>query len=203
VVTASAGQMTIPAQVSGLAATPTSNSAVRLNWSAQTGISAATSFTVQYRVTGSSSWTFSVSGVAGTTATISGLTAATSYDFAVIGLNTVGAGSASATVTGVTLATSGSVTSITFNLLPSGTYTHGSGAIGVNAQVAPASSAIQFGFSPSATTPPSSWAAATFVNTNLWGAYVNTPATAGTWYTWTEGLDGSASTVSSSSFLVQ
>jgi hypothetical protein len=41
------------------------------------------------------------------------------------------------------------------------------------------------------------------VNTNLWGAYVNTPATAGTWYTWAEGLDGSTLTVSTSSFLVQ
>jgi hypothetical protein len=41
------------------------------------------------------------------------------------------------------------------------------------------------------------------INSNLWGAYVPTPATAGTWYTWAEGLDGSAPTVSSTSFLVQ
>jgi hypothetical protein len=203
VVTASAGQVTLPSQVSGLAATATSSSTVQLSWSAQTGTSAASSFTVQYRVTGSSSWTFSVAGITGTTDTISGLTAATNYDFSVIGVNSAGAGSASATVTVVTLAASGSVTSITFNLLPSGTYTHGSGAIGVNALVSPASAAIQFGFSPSATTPPSSWTAASFVNTNLWGAYVNTPAAAGTWYTWAKGLDGSALAVSTSSFMVQ
>jgi hypothetical protein len=103
----------------------------------------------------------------------------------------------------VTQAATGSVSSITFNLLPSGTYTHGSGAIGVNAQVSPAASTIQFGFSSSATTPPSSWTTAILVNSNLWGAYVNTPATAGTWYTWAEGLDGSALSVSTSSFLVQ
>ena len=135
--------------------------------------------------------------------TISGLAAATSYDFSVIGVNSAGAGAASVTATAVTQAASGSVSSITFNLLPSGTYTHGSGSIGVNAQVSPAASAIQFGFSLSATTPPASWTTAILVNTNLWGAYVNTPAAAGTWYTWAEGLDGSASTVSASSFLVQ
>jgi hypothetical protein len=202
-VTASAVPGTVPSQVIGLAATPVSSGVIQLSWTAQTGVSAATTFTVQYRVTGSTSWTSSVPGVVGAADTVSALAAATSYDFSVIGVNSAGAGPASATVTVVTQAASGSVSSITFNLLPSGTYTHGSGSIGVNAQVLPAASAIQFGFSPSATTPPSSWTAAILVNTNLWGAYVNTPATAGTWYTWAEGLDGSASTVSTSSFLVQ
>jgi len=28
------------------------------------------------------------------------------------------------------------------------------------------------------------------VNSDLWGAYVSTPATAGTWYAWVEGIDG-------------
>lgn len=41
------------------------------------------------------------------------------------------------------------------------------------------------------------------VNTDLWGAYVPTPPTPGSWYTWAEGLDGSAPTVSPSPFLVQ
>jgi hypothetical protein len=41
------------------------------------------------------------------------------------------------------------------------------------------------------------------VNSNLWGAYVPTPATAGEWYVWGEGLDGSAPTVSPSPFVVQ
>jgi hypothetical protein len=203
VVTASAVLPTLPVQVSGLAATPTSSSAIQLSWSSQTGTGAATSFTVQYRVTGSSSWTFSVSGVTGTGDTISGLSAATSYDFSIIGVNSAGAGSASVTVSAVTLSASGSVSSITFNLLPSGSYTHGSGAIGVNAQISPAASPVQFGFSLSATTPPSSWTTATLVNNSLWGAYVPTPAAAGSWYTWGEGLDGSARTVNPTPFVVQ
>jgi hypothetical protein len=41
------------------------------------------------------------------------------------------------------------------------------------------------------------------VNTDLWGAYVTTPAAPGTWYAWAEGLDGSGPTVSQSPFLVQ
>jgi len=202
VVTADPAQVTLPSQVSGLAANPTAGSAIALSWSAQAGTSAATSFTLQYRVTGSSSWTFSVAGVTGTGNTISGLTAATSYDFSIIGVNSIGAGPASATVAAVTLAAA-SVTSITWNLLPSGTYTHGSGAIAVNAQVSPETSPIQFGFSLSATTPPLSWTEATHVNANLWGVYLPTPATAGSWYAWADGLDGSAPTVSPSSFLVQ
>ena len=30
-----------------------------------------------------------------------------------------------------------------------------------------------------------------YVNTDLWGAYVSTPAAAGIWYAWVEGTDGS------------
>lgn len=167
-------------------------------------MSAATSYTIQYRVTGSSSWTSSVTGMTGTGGSITGLQAATSYDFSVIGVNSVGAGPTSTTVTAVTPAAAASVGSITWNLAPSGTYTRGSGTtIGVNAQVSPANSSIQFGFSPSATTPPSSWTAASHVNANLWGAYPPTPPNAGTWYAWAEGLDGSAPTAYPTPFLVQ
>ena len=41
------------------------------------------------------------------------------------------------------------------------------------------------------------------VNSNLWGNHVPTPATAGTWYVWAEGLDGSAPTISSTPVQVQ
>jgi len=203
VLTSSVGQSAPPSQVSGLTATPASSGSVQLTWVAQTGSTAATSFTVQYRLTGASGWTSSISGIVGTGTTISGLQAATSYDFAVVGTNTAGSGPASSTVTAVTFAAAQSVTSITWNLAPSGTYTHGSGAIGVNAQVTPAASPVQFGFSLSATSPPTSWTAAILVNTNLWGAYVATPATAGNWFAWVEGLDGSAPTISPTSFMVQ
>jgi hypothetical protein len=201
VTTTAATQLAVPPQVSGVVAAATSSSVMQLAWSAQTGTNAAASFTVQYRVTGSSSWTSSVAGIAGTT--ISGLQALTSYDFSVFGVNAAGTGAASTTVTVITPAVSQSVTSITWNVLPVGPYTLGSGAIGVNAHVSPGNAGIQFGFSLSATTQPTSWTAAILVNTDLWGAYVPTPATAGTWYTWAAGLDGSAPTVSPTPFVVQ
>jgi hypothetical protein len=40
------------------------------------------------------------------------------------------------------------------------------------------------------------------VNTDLWGSYVSTPATAGTWYAWVEGTDGSHQTVYPTAFTV-
>jgi hypothetical protein len=94
------------------------------------------------------------------------------------------------------------VASITWNIVPSGTYTHGSGAIPVNAHVSPSTAAVQFGFSLSATTPPTGWTLANYVNTDLWGAYVNTPSTAGTYYAWAEGTDGSSPKVYSTGFTV-
>jgi hypothetical protein len=192
----------VPPQVTGLAATPTSTSAVALSWSAQTGTNAAASYTVQYSVAGSTSGTSSVTGVAGTSTTITGLQAGTSYNFSVFGVNAAGSGPVSSTVTASTQSAAGSVTSITWNLLPSGPYVHASGAIGINAHIAPATSPVQFGFSLSSTTRPTSWTAANLVNTDLWGAYVPTPATAGNWYVWGEGLDGSAPTVDATPFVV-
>ena len=203
VVTLSASQLAVPSQVSGLTASPTSSSAIQLAWSPQSGSTSATSFTVQYRVTGSPSWTSSVAGITGTTETISGLQAATSYDFSITGVDTAGAGPTSTTITAGTPVAPQSVSSITWNLVPSGTYTRASGSIGVNAHVSPAASAIQFGFSLSASTPPSSWTAAILVNTDLWGAYVPTPAMAGNWYVWAEGFDGSAPTIGPRPFVVQ
>jgi hypothetical protein len=41
-----------------------------------------------------------------------------------------------------------------------------------------------------------------YVNTDLWGAYVSTPASAGTWYAWVEGTDGSLPTVYATPFTV-
>jgi hypothetical protein len=68
--------------------------------------------------------------------------------------------------------------------------------------VNPATAAVQFGFSTSSTIPPTSWVAGSYVNSDLWGAYVPTPATAGTWYGWVEGADGSAPTVYPTPFTV-
>ncbi|MFL5253908.1 MAG: fibronectin type III domain-containing protein [Rhodopila sp.] len=203
VTTSAATGSTPPPQVTGLSATPTSSSAVQLTWSAQTGASAATSFTVQYRATGSLTWSGSMAAISGPSATVSGLQAATSYDFSVFGVNASGAGIASSVVTATTQSAQPSVTSITWNMLPSGPYTKSAGAIGVNAFIQPATSPIRFGFSQATTTQPTSWVEASHVNNNLWGAYVPTPTTAGSWYVWAEGLDGSAPTVYATSFLVQ
>jgi hypothetical protein len=203
VATSSSTQTTAPPQVSGLATSPTSTSTIQLSWSAQVGSSAATSFTIQYRPTGSTSWTSSIAGISGTETAITGLQPSTSYDFEVSGINTSGTGPVSSIVTAVTPATAASVTAITWNLLPSGAYTHGSGTVGINAEISPASSPVQFGFSLSASAPPTSWTAAVYINTSLWGAYVPTPATAGNWYVWGEGLDGSARTVDPVSFTVR
>jgi hypothetical protein len=41
------------------------------------------------------------------------------------------------------------------------------------------------------------------VNTDLWGAYIGVPSTAGTYYMWAEGTDGSAVTVYAPPFVVQ
>ena|ERR1700733_10940714 len=40
------------------------------------------------------------------------------------------------------------------------------------------------------------------VNSDLWGAYVNTPGTPGTWYAWVEGTSGSMPTVYATPFTV-
>jgi hypothetical protein len=191
-----------PAQVLGLAATPISSSAIGLIWAAQVGPNAASSFTIQYRKSGTATWT-SIASIPNASTSVSDLSASTSYDFMVAGVNATGTGPASTSVTAATLVASQSVTSITWNLVPGGTYTHASGSIGVNAHVLPSSSPIQFGFSPSASSAPLSWTAAILVNSDLWGAYLPTPPTPGNWYLWAEGLDGSAPTVSSSLFVVQ
>ena len=41
-----------------------------------------------------------------------------------------------------------------------------------------------------------------FVNTDLWGQYVATPAAPGTWYVWAEGMDGSHPTIYPTPFTV-
>ncbi|MGH7153605.1 MAG: fibronectin type III domain-containing protein [Acetobacteraceae bacterium] len=174
-----------------------------LSWSApSSGGGIPSSYSVQYRVSGTGTWSTASSSVSSTAFTASGLTASTSYDFQVFAVNAGGAGAPSSIVSASTSTSSSSVTSIAWNVAPSGSYTAGNGTIGVNAQVSPSTAAVQFGFSTSATVPPTFWTAATHVNTNLWGAYVPTPASAGTWFGWCEGTDGSAPTVYPTSFTV-
>ncbi len=200
VATTSAGSA--PGMPTGLTASGATATSVQLAWMAPTTGGAPSSYTVEYRITGTSAWSMTIPGIVGTTYAVTGLTASTSYDFSVFASNTSGAGPISAVVTTTTTAPAGAVTSIVWNVAPSGSYTHGSGVIGVNAHVTPSTAAVHFGFSASGSTQPSAWTAATYVNTDLWGAYVPVPTTTGTWYAWASGTDGSAPTPYATPFTV-
>jgi Fibronectin type III domain len=191
-----------PGQVVGLGAGSQTTGSIALTWSAPGSGGAVSGYTVQYRVSGGSAWTLFASGLATISETITGLAAGTTYDFQVSAMNSAGSGPPSAAATASTSPAAGAVTSVTWNMVPSGSYTHGAGSIGVNVHVNPANAPVQFGFSTSSTIPPASWTQATLVNTDLWGAYVSTPAAAGTWYAWVEGTDGSRQTVYPPAFTV-
>ncbi len=192
----------LPGQVAGVATSNASPNGISLTWSSPESGGAPSSYAVQYRVTGTTPWYSGGSGLTSTSYAATGLSSGTSYDFEVFAVNALGSGPASNVETASTTTAGVSVTSITWNVTPSGTYTHGSGAIGVNAQVSPGSVAVQFGFCTSQTVPPTEWTDGLLVNSNLWGAYVATPPVAGTWYAWVEGTDGSMPTVYPSGFLV-
>ena len=198
----SASMRNVPSQPTNVTAASMTSSSVRLSWSGAADLNPATNYTVEYRRAGTSSWT-SVTGITGTVDTITGLQASTGYEFRVTGINSAGPGLASAIVSATTTAIGSSVSGITWNLAPVGPYARGNGAIGVNAHVSPATSPVRFGFSATASTAPDTWTAAVLVNTDLWGAYVPTPVTAGTWYAWVEGLDGSGTSISAVPFTVQ
>ena len=192
----------IPGPATGVTVLVTSSTSVTLNWVAPSVGGSVSSYIVQYRVAGTATWTSSISTTSVTSLLVTGLTPATSYDFSVTALNSSGDAPPSATVTAITSLQSGDVTSITWNVFPVGPYAVGIGSIGVNAHVTPAAAAIQFGFSTSLTVPPVTWTAGALVNTNLWGAYVASPTTGGSWYAWAEGTDGSCPTVYQTAFVV-
>jgi hypothetical protein len=192
----------VPGQITGLSASTSASSSVSLIWSAPSVGTTPITYTIDYRQTGTTSWVASASGVSSTSANVIGLSSGTSYDFKIFASNTSGAGIPSAVVSQSTAASGTSVTAITWNVSPSGSYTHGNGSIGVNAHVTPLSAAVQFGFSTSPTIPPSGWTPGSYVNSDLWGAYVNTPGTAGAWYAWVEGADSTMPTVDATAFTV-
>ena len=193
----------VPGQPINPAATTQGPNSVSLSWGSPTSGGPVNSYTVQYRTVGATVWSGSASAVVGTSTLITALTPTTAYEFRILAANGTGIGPASATVEATTQAEAGAVNSIQWNMAPTGPYAHGTGSIGVNVLVTPADAAVRFGFSQSISTPPSTWTLGIHVMTNLWGAYVDTPATAGTWYAWAQGSDGSATTVHPASFLVQ
>jgi Fibronectin type III domain len=157
---------------------------------------------VQTRISGQSPWDFAVTNLSDTTFDIDNLNAATSYDIQVIASNSSGAGSPSSPITAQTEPVTGLVTSLSWNLIPTGSFTHGTGTIGVNVHVDPASAPVQFGFSESLTIPPTTWVEGEFINSDLWGAYIPTPTSSGSWYAWVEGTDGSAPTAYANSVTI-
>ena len=202
VTAATTGTLPPPGEVNGLIGSNATGSTVSLAWSPPTSGGTVSSYSVQYRVSGTTSWSTAASGLTALSFTATGLSPATNYDFEVVAVNAAGPGPASAIATTSTIAAGVSVTSITWNIVPSGGYAKGVGAIAVNAQISPSNAPVQFGFSTSLTVPPTTWTAGTYVNSNLWGAYVNTPSAAGTYYAWVEGTDGSSPTVYPTGFSV-
>ncbi len=195
VVTAQTGALTGTISApTGVSVGNVSNTSVTLTWSAP-AIGVVLSYTVQYRPTGSSTRSGVKSGITSTSQTVLELSAGQSYDWEVVAIGPDGSTAASYVVVATTSPMTDSVTGITWNIVPAGPFVHGTGVLGMNAHVAPITAPVQFGVSMSATTPPTNWTAANYVNTDLWGAYVPVPSTAGTWYAWVEGTDGSVPTV--------
>ena len=191
-----------PGQVTGLAVTNATSNALSLTWSAPTTGGPVTYYTVQFRSSGSQSWTGHISQVDGAQCTIADLVPNASYDLQVAALNDAGAGVASEILIATTAPATGDVTAVSWNIVPSGSYTHGVGAVAANAHITPSTAAVQFGLSTSTSVLPETWVAANFVNTDLWGAYLATPATPGTWFVWVSGTDGSSPTVYPIGFMV-
>jgi hypothetical protein len=194
--------LAVPGQVSNLVAGAATATSIIITWSVPISGGVASSYDVQYCPAGSQAWTSLGGTITATTAQLSGLSAGTSYDVRVAAKNEAGKGSYSSILT-VSTPSGTSVSSIIWNLVPSGSYTRGAGAIGVNVHVTPASAAVQFGISTSNTVAPSSWVAGTWVNTDLWGAYIPTPQAPGNWYLWLEGTDGSCQSVYLTPFVVE
>ena len=184
----------VPGAVSAIVVSGITGTLANIAWTAPASGGTVAGYQVQYRVTGQSAWIVGAGAVTSTAFNLTGLTAATSYDVQVTAFNTTGSGPASGVTSFQTSQPSGLVTSITFELVPGTPFAHGVGAIGVNAHVNPASAPVQFGLSLSSTTQPGAWVAAVHVNTDLWGQYLPTPASAGAWYLWASGTDGSSPT---------
>ncbi|GAN76345.1 fibronectin type III domain-containing protein [Acidisphaera rubrifaciens] len=129
----------VPAQVTGVAFGPVTASSLAVAWSPASG---ATSYVLQYRVTGSGTWLTSQTGIAGTSATISGLASTTGYDVQVAGVGAGGQGPFSAVMSATTSATSlAQVTGLTAGTVTASSiplsWTAVAGATGYVVQYAP------------------------------------------------------------------
>ncbi len=100
---ANAASASLPGQVTGVISTAATSNSIALTWSAPATGGTPTGYTVQYRISGTGTWSTALSGV-GMTATIGGLSAVTSYDLSVTALNAAGLGLSSSILTVATAA---------------------------------------------------------------------------------------------------
>ena len=110
---------TAPGVVTGAAITGVSSNGVSLAWVAPTSGGTVTSYTVQYHVSGATTWTMANSAVIGTSYSILGLMSSTTYDFVVFAANSAGPGPSSNVIAGATVASvgvlPGQITGLTVN----------------------------------------------------------------------------------------
>jgi Fibronectin type III domain len=192
----------LPGMPTGVVTTGITSNSMGCSWGAPIAGGAGIVYEVQYRISGQSIWIVGATNLPATIFNITGLSPSTSYDIQITASDSIGSGQPSTLLVAQTAQLSGQATSITWNLTPSGSFSHGVGAVGLNVHVNPATTQVQFGFSTSATVMPTIWTASIAVNSDIWGAYVPTPTTAGTWFAWAEGMDGSVPTVFATPFTV-
>lgn len=206
-----------PGVPTGAVTGTTTSSTIQVSWAAPVQDSthgAASSYTVQWRVTGTSSWT-QQSGIDSLSYTIGNLSAATEYDVQIEAVNGSGASAFTSTASATTQAAPGGNYAMGSGFLPysGGTsYPHSSST---QANVSDLSTsqdggytvpaAVYFGWNTSPTVPPSSLAGLTqaggnYVNSGnqYWYSFaVPTPSTPGTYYFWAMETDGSGNIVAS------
>jgi hypothetical protein len=192
----------LPGAPTAVIVTNITTNSMTCSWTAPTVGGSGLVYEVQYNTVGQTTWNTAASSLSATTLSLNNLASGTTYQIQITAANNSGSGSPSTITTAQTAQAAGLVASITWALVPTGSYPRGVGAIGVNAHVNPEATQIQFGFSQSSISPPALWTAGVHVNSDLWGQYVPTPATAGTWYAWAEGSDGSAPTAYATPFAV-
>ena len=102
-----------PGQATGLSAGSATSTSVPLSWTAPTSGGTPASYTAQYRVSGTSTWTSASTAISGTTYLVTSMSPSTAYDFQIIAVNSAGSGPASASVSAsTTIAPPGGVTGL-------------------------------------------------------------------------------------------
>jgi len=199
-VTASTTTIAAPNAVTALAAGTVTNFTVPLSWTASAvdgSHGAAATYTIQYRVYGSTNWATAAAGIATAYYTVTGLIAGLEYQFNVFGVNAAGAGSG-ATVTGTPGPALGSFIYWGTGGYPNTSVAHGS--VGTIATFTTSSSvaSASFGWSATQVDPPAALQVMTEYNgvPLVYGSYsANMPASAGAWYGWMIFYDSSGDAV--------